>query len=154
MSWEITILAIPSVEIPLEEVIPDVFFDVEETVSFEEASSAAMGSNLAAGRHEGWTFVLDNWHRISNHEEYLADLSKKSELLVFRISENPYFSRWKAGKCVVETESADSMAEDLDKLSSTPPSRDPESVSQAFFGAMTGIQFPFPEATFNRFTLD
>lgn len=153
MSWDSTVLAVFGEDLAPSDFVPDVFGDTGSKITFEDATSAGLAVNLAATRYNGWVLIFDSYHRLHGDRRWLAEISAKHEVQVFRISDQPMISRWKKGKCEYESEDVGKMREDLIRFGYGEVATDPETVSHALFNIATNIRFPF-QAEFSLFALD
>ncbi|MCX5742771.1 MAG: hypothetical protein NT062_09770 [Proteobacteria bacterium] len=98
MGWNIEVACIKGIK--PSSAVPDVFASTDETVGFEDATSATRGSELCVAKIGAWVVVIDVGCRLSQNTDYLAATSATGELYVVRIATAPLERHYVKGALV------------------------------------------------------
>jgi hypothetical protein len=86
----------------VDNVISDVLGKTKENLFFEEASSLSMDHAMGVSFCKGWIVVTDVQGRVTFHDGYPKELSKKYLVKTFWMSEGMIFRAYENGNLVKE----------------------------------------------------
>ena len=99
MGWNIEVACIAvRAGSAIDDSVPDVFGVTKRKIGFEDATSATRFPELCAAKIKDWYVVLDPGCRLTESKDYAIEVSAKTEVFVFRVSDEPIEMHYKNGK--------------------------------------------------------
>lgn len=87
MAWNIGLLCVKVSAGATDQIIPDVFYETESGLYFEDASSVMMDTALAVAHTGEWLLIIDVQGRFIRDDAYPRELARNYKVKTFWISE-------------------------------------------------------------------
>lgn len=94
---EIGVLCVKVPKSEIEDVIPDIFYEEEKGLFFEEITSSSMEKSLGVGYHNDWLIMTNVEGKFIFDDKYAQMLSKKYKVKTFLISEQMIYRDYNFG---------------------------------------------------------
>lgn len=102
MAWNKALMFVKAPKEEIDNVIPDVLYNTNETLFFEEAISGSMERAMGVSFYGDWMILTDVQGRVIFNDSYPKNISMRYSVKTFWIAEEMIFREYQAGKIIKE----------------------------------------------------